>query len=48
MTIMFLKKNEILKINVMFFVFFYVWWKMVRVMELDNGAKLQEALGIPS
>jgi hypothetical protein len=47
MIIMFLR-SEILGINVMFFVFFSMWWRMMRTMELDNGARLQEALGIPS
>jgi hypothetical protein len=32
----------------MLFVFFAMWWRMVQAMELNNGAKLQHALGIPS
>jgi hypothetical protein len=43
-----LRKSESLGIEVMFFVFSYVWWKMVWVMELDSGARLQEASNFPS
>ncbi len=47
MITMFLK-SERLRINVKFFVFFFMWSRAVQTMELDNGVRLQEALGIPS
>jgi hypothetical protein len=39
MITMFLKRNERIGINVMFF-FSFVWWRMVQMMELDNGVRL--------
>jgi hypothetical protein len=41
-------RNEKLGLIVMFFVFFYVWSRMVRAMELDSGMRLQKVLGIPN
>lgn len=43
-----LLRSEKLGIIVMFFVLFYVWSRMVWAMELDNGTRLQETLGIPN
>jgi hypothetical protein len=43
-----LRRSERLGLSVMFFVLFFVWWRMVQIMELDNGARLQKVSGIPS
>lgn len=47
MITMFLRIEK-LGIIVMFFVFFYVWSRMVQVMELDSGTRLQKTSRIPN
>jgi hypothetical protein len=47
MITMFLR-NEKLRIIVMFFVFFYVWSRMLRAMELHSDTRVQKVLKIPN